>query len=260
VGVTIKGRASAICCTLGRDHLIHEAVKCFVDQTYEDKELIVLNDHAGYPMRIDNSKYPNVKVFNYDTRFETLGDKRNAGVNLCSGEFVFIWEDDDISTPWRMEESIRFLTDYPEYDGVKNSRVIYSLNDEFCGIPDTGYYEPTVCYRKEFLDKHEYCKENVTMDLHMEQFAKLYVLDPSPFFWYVYRWGLGVWHISGRGADNSKENYDEFLRHARIPNELITTIEPRYNTDLWTNCTNYLSTELSDQDFQAWKEVISKFL
>ena len=37
-------KAVALCCTYGRPHLLDEVVKCFIDQDYENKELIILND------------------------------------------------------------------------------------------------------------------------------------------------------------------------------------------------------------------------
>ena len=35
---------SCLCCTYGRPILLGEAVKCFLDQDYPNKELIIIND------------------------------------------------------------------------------------------------------------------------------------------------------------------------------------------------------------------------
>src|SRR5688572_15193909 len=83
---------SCICPTYGRppdhQHLVEEAIASFVNQTYPNKELIVLNDCPGQTL-VCNA--PGVRVVNVPERFPTLGDKRNAGVGLSRGQLIAPW-------------------------------------------------------------------------------------------------------------------------------------------------------------------------
>jgi len=104
---------SCIMPTYGRPEYVHESVRMFLDQDYPATELIIFNDCAGQTFR---SEIPNVRVFNVSTRFRTLGEKRNACIEEARGEYLAVWDDDDVYLPWRLsyslEESQRWNTDF----------------------------------------------------------------------------------------------------------------------------------------------------
>jgi glycosyltransferase involved in cell wall biosynthesis len=85
----------------------------FLDQDYAAKELVILNDCCGQTFQ---SNFPNIRVINTATRFRTLGEKRNACIEAARGDFVAIWDDDDVYLPWRlsysMQELRRWRTDF----------------------------------------------------------------------------------------------------------------------------------------------------
>src|SRR5215211_75266 len=108
---------SCICPTYGRppnhQYLLEEAIESFLRQTYPNKELIVLND---CPEQELVCLAPGVRVVNLPERFPSLGDKRNAGVELARGELIAPWDDDDISLPWRLSHSVERLGDADYYN------------------------------------------------------------------------------------------------------------------------------------------------
>ena len=77
------------------------------------KELLVLNDCPGQTFI---SEHPDVRVINSEKRFPTLGEKRNATIEAARGEFIAIWDDDDVYLPWRLSFSLselqRWATDF----------------------------------------------------------------------------------------------------------------------------------------------------
>ncbi|QDT14241.1 glycosyltransferase family 2 protein [Alienimonas californiensis] len=85
--------------TYGRPAYVHEAVWTFLRQDDPNKELIVLNDCPG---QIYEFNHPEVRVFNESERFGTLGEKRNRCIELAEGDLVAVWDDDDVSLPWRL--------------------------------------------------------------------------------------------------------------------------------------------------------------
>ncbi len=52
-----------------------------------------------------------MRVVNVPARFVSIGDKRNAGVDLARGELIAPWDDDDISLPWRLALPVERLGD-----------------------------------------------------------------------------------------------------------------------------------------------------
>src|SRR5690554_1515091 len=73
---------SAIMPTYGRPELVSESVAMFLAQDYPHKELIILNDCDGQIFRFE---HPQVTVINRSNRFATLGEKRNACIELAKG-------------------------------------------------------------------------------------------------------------------------------------------------------------------------------
>lgn len=93
---------SCVMPTYGRPDYVPEAVACFLEQDYPNKELIVLNDCDG---QIFVGDIPEVRIVNLRQRYPTLGDKRNASMELANGELIAVWDDDDLSLPWRLSFS-----------------------------------------------------------------------------------------------------------------------------------------------------------
>ncbi len=126
---------SCVMPTYGRPAYVNEAVAMFLAQDYPRKELIVLNDCAGQRFVFD---HPDVHVINRDERYGTLGEKRNAAIELAHGEIIAVWDDDDVYLPWRLSFSLAQMRqhDTPFYrpaeywawwgndDGFHNNRAL----------------------------------------------------------------------------------------------------------------------------------------
>ncbi len=242
---------SAICCTHGRLHVLNEVVQAFLDQDYHNKELIIVNDHVGYPLELAEP-YPGVRVYNYEQRFPSLGAKRNIAKGLANGKYICIWEDDDLSTPWRISSSVKFLEEHSEYDAVKSCSAIHTRDNVPVAV-SLNNFEGSACFRSSFLKSIDYDdKRSVTMDLDLESRTRIRAIDSGPLYWYVYRWGLGVWHLSGRGADDSEDNWNMGAVHART--DLGTIIKAGYRENYWTSITELLKDKLYPEHYKLWCE------
>ena len=79
---------SCIMPTFGRPDYVAESISMFLAQDYPAKELIILNDCCGQTLL---GKFPGVRIINATSRWATLGEKRNAAIELASGEFIAVW-------------------------------------------------------------------------------------------------------------------------------------------------------------------------
>ncbi|RYD67789.1 MAG: glycosyltransferase family 2 protein, partial [Verrucomicrobiaceae bacterium] len=100
---------SCVMPTYGRPDYVNEAIRMFLDQDYPNKELVILNDCVGQNFTCDLPPEAGVRVINHPERFPSLGDKRNACIGLAQGEFIAIWDDDDVYLPWRLSHSFRMM-------------------------------------------------------------------------------------------------------------------------------------------------------
>ncbi|MCG8649919.1 MAG: glycosyltransferase family 2 protein, partial [Pirellulales bacterium] len=99
---------SCVMPTYGRPDYVNEAVKMFLDQDYpaDRRELVILNDCAGQTFQCDLADQSGVRVINQPRKYPTLGQKRNACIELARGELIAVWDDDDLYLPWRLSFSL----------------------------------------------------------------------------------------------------------------------------------------------------------
>ncbi|HEY7034157.1 MAG TPA: glycosyltransferase family A protein [Thermomicrobiales bacterium] len=200
---------SCICMTYNRppdkQELVEEAIESFLRQTYANKELIVLNDCPGQELVCDA---PGVRVVNVPARYPTLGAKQNAAIRFSQGELIALWDDDDISLPWRLSLSVERLGDADYF----NPRAYWFLDGN--GLHSdhaVGYaHNAGLFTRAAFEAIGGYPSISVGYDASMDSLLPAWtanVVDPlngaaaltKDEWFYVYRWGVSGAHISGRG-------------------------------------------------------------
>jgi len=103
---------SCVMPTYGRPAYVNEAVQMFLEQDYPNKELIILNDCAGQIYTCNLPTEMGVRVINHAERFPNLGEKRNACIELAKGEFIAVWDDDDLYMPWRLSYSYEKMLEH----------------------------------------------------------------------------------------------------------------------------------------------------
>ena len=93
--------------TRGRRELVRYAVECFHSQTYQNRELVILDD-ADDPSFPDGLVHPAVRYFREPERF-TIPIKRNHVNALARGEVLIHFDSDDWSDPTRMAQQVARL-------------------------------------------------------------------------------------------------------------------------------------------------------
>ena len=98
---------------------VSETVKSLLMQTYEDFELIIVDDAST-----DNS----VKIVSEidDSRIRLLKNSvnigiaatRNRAIENCVGEYIALMDDDDIAPNYRIEKEVKFLDENNDIDVV----------------------------------------------------------------------------------------------------------------------------------------------
>lgn len=223
---------SCLCTTYGRPVLLGEAIKCFADQDYHNKELIVLNDQVGVELVMEN--YPdNVFIINHPTRFNSLGEKRNFLKKLGKGEFFCIWDDDDLYAPYRISKSLELMQG-GRYDIVKAQSALLSIdNKNYSDV--RNLFHSQACITKEYMEKTNYPEISVGEDMAFEKGARIGSIYTRPF--YVYRWGncgisSGVHHLSG--IADQKQSWNRSLSYepyTKMNGRVV--IKAEFQRDYW---------------------------
>jgi glycosyltransferase involved in cell wall biosynthesis len=97
-----KPLVTCLCLTKNRREWLPKAIECFLRQTYENRELVIVADEEqDYVGLVPED--PRVRVIHAPG---VVGAKRNRGCEAARGELIAIWDDDDYSAPGRIEYQV----------------------------------------------------------------------------------------------------------------------------------------------------------
>ena len=198
---------SCLTCTYGRYTWLKEAIQCFMLQDYDNRELIILNNHP-VPLNID---LPQVRVIN-EPGHPTLGDCRNRLLDEATGRFVRTWDDDDLYLPWAISQGVKEIGSYaafkPKFSWFSRRNSVY--------LKDGNVYEASWTALTEAVRKYGYKgqsggDEHTPLSIGLEHEGFL-VKDVRPS--YCYRWDTPLVRISGSlGSDTVEHRTENWKKH-----------------------------------------------
>ena len=131
-------KVSIILPTYNRAHLLGRAMQSVINQTYQDFELIVVDDGSKDDTKDLALRFVSKKI-KYIRNRENMGVSaaRNIGIKLALGEYISFQDSDDVWVPDKLEKQIRFLeTAQPEVGIVHAGRYIFDNNKKIYWPPD----------------------------------------------------------------------------------------------------------------------------
>jgi len=198
---------SAKCITYGRVEMLEESLHSFLQQDYPGpKEMIIVNDYPEQTLKFD---HPEVKIYNISHTFNTIGAKENFATELCNGEIICQWDDDDVALPNHLRNVAKFF--------IPGSNVLHWKNGVYYNEPNitsVGWIGNSgIVFRKsawEAIEGHPL--ENAGYDMKfVEKLHKLggvvFANPPKEEISWWYMWGGRGYHMSGQGDDvEGKQN------------------------------------------------------
>lgn len=120
---------------------IEKMIDSIMNQTLEDFELILIDDCGNDDtIRIIKEKYKDERIHLVHNDCNMgISYSRNRGIEMASGEYIALMDDDDIAPSDRLEKEYHYLLDHPDIDAVGGR---YSVIDEDDNI--TGWSEDTL--------------------------------------------------------------------------------------------------------------------
>jgi glycosyltransferase involved in cell wall biosynthesis len=113
-------RVSVICSVYNGEAYLEESLRSILTQTFEDFELLVMDDGSGdgTPALLEKllKEDPRVQIFHQET--QGLTRTLNTLLEKARGEYVARQDDDDVSWSERLERQVRFLDENPRCAAV----------------------------------------------------------------------------------------------------------------------------------------------
>jgi glycosyltransferase involved in cell wall biosynthesis len=242
---------SAKCITYGRVSLLEEAIESFLRQDYpKDRcELVIVND---YPLQKLIFEHPQIKIFNLDKTFDTIGEKENFAINQCQGELIAVWDDDDIALSNHLSNIAKFWKE--------DSNLLHWANGAFYNEPNItklmSLGNSGIVYSKKAWEEIgkspiENAGGDMTLVVAIHNLGRDKVILANPpdeeVSWF-YMWGGRGYHQSGQGTDDGSrpnviKRHCSYIEQQRIKGLIPTgniSLFPHWNKNYKELLINYI--------------------
>lgn len=126
-------RVSVVMPTYNRAPVLGSAVRSIIDQTYEDWEMVVIDDGSTdqTEMAVRDFAHPKIRYVKIEHQ-NNISRIRNIGVTEARGDLIVVQDSDDLSFPDRLEKIVKcfdetgadlvyhgmYIRTYDEYRGI----------------------------------------------------------------------------------------------------------------------------------------------
>lgn len=210
--------------TYGRLPFLHRAVASFLSQTYDNKELVIVNDDKNVIVACDEK---NVTCINLNKKI-LVAQKRNLATQLGYYDLIMPHDDDDVFLPNRIANNVQIHKANPELELYRN-KVCYTIYgdsftldvspDNACSYKKTAWFKVNgYTHTTNLLEDREF---NNKIDNKIEE-ENYNVVD------FVYNFGGVNYHLSSSNHDHIDGIASAQLRKEKLINGKFY-IEPDFD-------------------------------
>ena len=110
---------------------LRDAMDSILSQTFEDFELIVLNDCSPDDAEDILDTYTDPRIVRYKgVKNVGLSNILNVGIGMSRGKYIARMDSDDLSLPDRLQIQVDFLETHPEIDLVSAGMRLFGAKEE----------------------------------------------------------------------------------------------------------------------------------
>lgn len=123
------------------------ALRSILAQTYEDWELIVIDDGSTDRTReiLSRAQDPRIRFIQEPSGNLGLALRLNQCVRLAHGGYIARMDADDVAYPQRLERQVRFLQEHPDIDLLGTGAVVFKGAGEVVGRYPTACTHEEIC-------------------------------------------------------------------------------------------------------------------
>jgi glycosyltransferase involved in cell wall biosynthesis len=174
---------TCVCLTRNRRQWLPKAIQCYREQTYPNKELLILADGENVRDLLPDDE--TIRLIELAGSPE-IGEKRNFGCERAAGDLIAHWDDDDWSAPGRLADQVTRLLDSGKcVTGYRSMRFTDGTTSwKYTG---TAHFAlgTSLLYRKEWWKGHRFKALQIGEDnaFVSEALAVLITVDAGDLMW-----------------------------------------------------------------------------
>ncbi len=144
-----------------REHYISEAITSVLEQSFQDFELLIINDGSSDRTEevILSFDSPQIRYYKNEHNLG-IAATRNKGLELAQGKYLALLDSDDIALPNRLQVQVEYMESHPEVVisgtffkqfgcGNRCRYELFETNDEIKSflLWETPFLQPTISMR-----------------------------------------------------------------------------------------------------------------
>lgn len=145
-------RVSVVIPTYNREKLIPKAIDSVIAQTYQNVEIVVVDDGSS------DHTLDVIKAYDRDILYvfqenRGIAGARNTGMQKCSGDYIAFLDSDDYWKPEKLARQMRLFHEHPEYGLVASQCASVEADGSFRekNRPGTSGWILQSLFRKNFI-------------------------------------------------------------------------------------------------------------
>lgn len=219
---------SVLTITYKRHHLLEEAIQSFLSQQLPpESEMVIINDNADVDYVYE---HPKVRIINHKERFPSIAAKLEWGYKQCKYDYIYRLDDDDLLTPWALNNAKIDIQTNPGYDIYRSEGMYFFVHNKF--EKESSNINNGNVYTKAYLDRIKFPDKsgNEDDDITFHHGGKIYQSKLKHTM--IYRWGMNTLHISGMGIQPNQvilDQADKVLDNTK--GEIV--INPHFDNDYY---------------------------
>jgi glycosyltransferase involved in cell wall biosynthesis len=182
-----KPLVTCIMPTANREKYIPYAIDYFLQQDYQNKELVIIDDGKRSVASLVPD-HPQIRYF-YTDPIKSIGLKRNYACEKATGEVIVHWDDDDWHAKDWISAEVHFLTQSgADICGMQHIHYYSAINHYFVTVlrqyrgmpnPMNWVHGATMAYWKSFWQSHPFkdLRKGEDDDFIQNSGAKLFIHD-----------------------------------------------------------------------------------
>lgn len=215
---------SCLCITRNKPDELMRAVKCFADQTYLNKEMVVVyeSDDAETGAFLKGLQMEDIRSFEIKrSQKNRLGHLRNIALEQARGEFVCQWDDDDWYHIGRLEYQFEALTDEGKNGCLMQKWLVFDGHSGDAYLSNERLWEGSILCRKSLLKEIGYRNlakgEDTEVVDALFKLEELTLLSDVPNL-YVYHyngkntWDYKHWQFIFKSSFKLSKTFSDVLR------------------------------------------------
>ncbi len=217
---------SCLCVTRGRVGLLRQSVACFLSQSYNPRELVIVYDGEDVATRdfIGTLDSPSIRGVEAPPRL-VLGASRNLALASSRGFYIAQWDDDDWHAPSRLTEQVAALQRGDKSGCVLERLTIFDMASEKAHLSHRRSWEGSLVARRDSVPPFPELTraEDTPVIEQMCEQGKLVLLDCPELYVYVYH-GSNTW---------DRKHWDGFLLRwsQPLPEEISRQVMAHLGSD-----------------------------